>query len=197
MIVGLGNPGERYEFSRHNIGFWVVDHLAKEWGIDFHRRKNFESAVGEGACKGHSVLLVKPLTYMNKSGEGVDKILQSFKLSPQDVLVILDDIFLPLGGLRLRIKGSSGGHKGLQSIIDVCGVQGIPRLRLGVGLPKDKAKTWADHVLCPFERDELELAHEVVKDAAEVVAAYIAEGFEIAQKRLSRSESNIKHEESK
>lgn len=184
LIVGLGNPGEGYEFSRHNIGFWAIDQLAKAWGIKFHRKKAFESGIGEGDYKGVSVLLIKPLTYMNRSGEAVSKILESFKLSPQDVLVILDDIFLPLGVSRFRLTGSSGGHKGLQSIIDVCGTKEVHRLRLGVGLPKDRAQTWADHVLGPFERDELEMARQMVEEARDIVAVYITRGFEIARKRF-------------
>ena len=197
LIVGLGNPGDRYQFSRHNIGFWVLDELAKKWQLSFHRERASASLMCKGTLEEMPFLLVKPLTYMNNSGEAVLKFLKSFELSPQETLVILDDIFLPLGVLRFRSKGSSGGHNGLQSILKACNSPEIPRLRLGVGLPEDKTQGWVDHVLDPFSRDELEQVRKMVQGALDVVGVFVSDGATGAQKWLTDHQAkrkNVKRE---
>jgi PTH1 family peptidyl-tRNA hydrolase len=192
LIVGLGNPGDRYQFSRHNIGFWVLDELAKKWQLSFRHERASASLMCKGNLEEVPFLLVKPLTYMNNSGEAVLKFLKSFELSPQETLVILDDIFLPLGVLRFRPKGSSGGHNGLQSILKACNSTEIPRLRLGVGLPEDKTQGWVDHVLDPFSRDELEQVRKMVQVALDVVDAFVSDGAAEAQKWLNDHQSKKK-----
>jgi PTH1 family peptidyl-tRNA hydrolase len=194
FVVGLGNPGDRYQFSRHNIGFWVLDEYAKKCGLSFHRDRISESLVCEKTASEAPVLLIKPLTYMNRSGEAVLKLLKSFKLSPQETLVILDDIFLGLGVLRFRLKGSAGGHNGLRSILEACASTDIPRLRIGVGLPQDKSQGWVDHVLDPFSRDELEQVRETVGLTLGLVNAFVSKGAIEAQKWLSdlQSKKNLR-----
>lgn len=192
LVVGLGNPGDQYQFSRHNVGFWVLDECAKRHGLSFHRDRTLDSLVCKGASLEGPFLLVKPLTYMNRSGEAVLKLLKSFKLSPQETLVILDDIFLSLGVLRFRPRGSSGGHNGLRSILEACASTEIPRLRLGVGLPQDKSQGWVDHVLDPFSRDELEQVREMVKFSLDVIDVFLSNGPEEAQKWLSDHQAKRK-----
>jgi PTH1 family peptidyl-tRNA hydrolase len=120
LVVGLGNPGKEYEKTRHNVGWWVLDEVSKELGISFSREK-FNSLYGETKLNGEKVFFLKPLTYMNRSGESVSRFARFFKIEPKDILVIYDDLDLPLGKVRLRLKGSSGGHRGVQSVIESLG----------------------------------------------------------------------------
>lgn len=173
MVVGLGNPGAQYQDSRHNVGFWVADELARRWGRSFKQDKSHDSSVCQAVLGDEACLLVKPMTYMNQSGRAVASLLKYFKLSVQDILVILDDIFLSLGTLRLRLEGSSGGQKGLQSVLDLCQSTQIPRLRVGVGLPEDDSQGWAGHVLSPFALDELDTVRSAVDLAADAAEKFI------------------------
>ena len=193
LVVGLGNPGERYEHSRHNIGFSTVETLAKDLGAHFRHQREFESLVAEGRLLGEPYLLVKPLTYMNQSGRAVSKIVRYFELSLDETLVILDDIFLKIGLLRFRQKGSSGGQKGLQSILDSCESPGIPRLRMGVGLPQDQGRGWVEHVLSSFPRDQLEQVRSMIHEGAAFSQVFISKDSEEARKWLSDHQSRKHH----
>ncbi|MBI1871067.1 MAG: aminoacyl-tRNA hydrolase [Chlamydiae bacterium] len=189
LIIGLGNPGEKYQYTRHNIGFWLLEELAKDWKIHFHRKMDCESLLAEGKIGEKSFILAKPLTYMNNSGRAAEKLLQSFGLSHQDTLVILDDVFLKLGMLRFRLQGSSGGHKGLASILSMCQSNEFPRLRLGVGLPQEEGKDYADYVLSPFELEELEETRRMIETAQTCVSIFISQGSMALQKWLSDYQS--------
>ena len=152
LIVGLGNPGKRYERTRHNIGFRCVEALARRWGFQF-RRERCRAEVAEGEVFGHRVTLGKPLTYMNLSGEAVRCLIRLANLEPSALLVIADDLDLPFGRLRLREKGSSGGQRGIQSIIDQLGTDHFLRLRVGIGRPPAGVDP-VDYVLSTFTADE-------------------------------------------
>ena len=196
MVVGLGNPGAQYQDSRHNVGFWVADELARRWGRSFKQDKAHESWICQAAFGDETCLLVKPVTYMNQSGRAVTSLLKYFKLSVQEILVILDDIFLSLGTLRLRLEGSSGGQKGLQSVLDVCQSMQIPRLRVGVGLPEDESQGWAGHVLSPFALDELETVRRAVDLAADAVERFVETDADAALKFINNHQSRQNKKES-
>ena len=186
LIAGLGNPGREYRDSRHNLGFMVVDALAKAhhirvWGFRFHSR------IGKGRIAGQEVVLQKPRTFMNLSGTAVAPALRSYHLSPADLLVIHDDLDLPLGRLKITVKGGSAGHKGIASIIQQLGADQFLRLRLGIGKPEDSEDT-VDYVLRPFRSGELKLRNEVIDRAAEAVAVILTEGVEAAMNRFNKSE---------
>ncbi len=187
LVVGLGNPGRRYQATRHNIGFAVADDLARRAAVVFeHSRANALSArVGTGPS---SVLLVKPLTMMNLSGEAVAGLAHFFKIDAPDILVVADDVNLPLGRLRLRARGSAGGHNGFKSIIGMLGTDEFPRLRIGVGRG-DPRRELADHVLAMFDKDESPDVEESVARAADAVECFIAEGIEAAMNRFNRWEA--------
>ncbi|HID65408.1 MAG TPA: aminoacyl-tRNA hydrolase, partial [Aquificaceae bacterium] len=148
LLVGLGNPGKEYEKTRHNVGFMVIDELVKS----LRAKKPSEEALSlvyKIRIGGKEVFLAKPLTYMNNSGAAVYNLLEEYGLSPEQMIVIYDDLDLPLGTIRLRLKGSSGGHKGVESIIKYIGTQNFPRLRIGIGRPKKKEDV-VKYVLSPF-----------------------------------------------
>jgi len=151
LIVGLGNPGRKYARSRHNVGFMTLDRLAERHGLTFARRKG-KAKVAEGTIAGHRVVLAKPQTYMNLSGESVAKLVRYFQIPSELVLVVYDDLDLPLARLRLRAGGGSGGHKGLRSIVERLGTQAFPRLRIGIGRPVHEEPV--DYVLQRFTAEE-------------------------------------------
>ena len=158
LIVGLGNPGSQYEDTRHNIGFKVVDNIAKEYNIEINRQK-FKGMCGEGFINGEKVILLKPTTYMNLSGESVREVVDFYKLSNDDVLVIYDDISLVVGRLRIREKGSAGGHNGIKSIIAHLGTDIFPRIKVGVGQPNVDL---VNYVLGKFTKEEMEVLNESI-----------------------------------
>lgn len=168
VIVGLGNPGREYERTRHNVGFWTIDRLAVELGIDLKPGK-FKGLVGEGRSGGEKVVLVKPLTYMNLSGECVGPLLHFYKVDAQDdLIVIYDDLDLPCGKIRLREKGSSGGHNGVKSLIAHLGTEQFKRIKLGIDRPNPGRKV-PDYVLSCFSKEqevEVELSVARAADAA-------------------------------
>ena len=181
-IVGLGNPGPRYKGTRHNVGFDVVDELARRAAVDF------ESAPAEAIVarwrsgKGNwlsgpsdDVLLVKPVTFMNASGQAIGELVRYFKIDVADALVILDEVQLPLGKLRARAKGSAGGHNGLKSVIEHLGPD-VSRLRLGVGRG-DSRKDLADHVLARFDTDEAADAARMINRAADAAETFVTGGI--------------------
>ena len=180
LIVGLGNPGSKYEGTRHNIGFEVVDRLAQSWQLSWQQNRRFQGMFAEGfGPHGGKVFLLKPLTYMNRSGQSIRSVIDWYKLSLPSLLVIYDDLDLPLGRLRLRLSGSAGGHKGIESTISHLGSQQFPRLRLGIGQPGLKGET-ISYVLSRFAPDEIPLVSEVVQLAVEVVEKGLDQGLEKA-----------------
>jgi PTH1 family peptidyl-tRNA hydrolase len=172
-IVGLGNPGAKFHGTRHNIGFAVLDELARRGGVEFDASP-VEALVARWRAR--NTLLAKPLTFMNASGEAVGGLLRYFKIEPPDLLVVVDDVALPLGRLRARAKGSAGGHNGLRSVIAHLG-GGFARLRIGVGRG-DTQRDLADHVLARFDRDEHAEVERMTVRAADAAEAFIASGIE-------------------
>ncbi|MBM3939306.1 MAG: aminoacyl-tRNA hydrolase [SAR202 cluster bacterium] len=181
MIVGLGNPGPRYEGTRHNVGFMVVDMLAQRHGIRLNDRRE-HAIIGEGTVGGAKVVLAKPRTFMNESGVAVKYLRQRFGGDLSRLVVIIDDMDLPLGKLRLRASGSSGGHNGLNSINAHVGSQTYPRLRFGVGRPVIGA---IDHVLGRFDKREAVAVVPALERAAEAVEACISHGIDYAMNRFN------------
>ncbi len=183
LIVGLGNPGKEYERTRHNIGFAVVDAFARQHGIAVTKREG-QALVGDGRVGGTRVFLMKPQTFMNLSGQSVAAFLRQKPLALTDILVVTDDIALPVGRLRLRAEGSAGGHNGLKSLIAHLHGQAFPRLRFGVGAPRDPS-VQIDFVLGPFSRAEQRAVDEMTERAVEALALWLAEGVERAMNRFN------------
>jgi PTH1 family peptidyl-tRNA hydrolase len=175
LIVGLGNPGAEYDGTRHNVGFSVADELARRWHV---RWKSWKSAADVAAATARETMIVKPRTFMNASGEAVGRLAAFYKTAPADILVIVDEVQLPLGRLRLRRSGSAGGHNGLKSVIQHVGAD-FARLRVGVGRGDPK---WdlADHVLSTFTVDERAVAAQTVTRAADAAETFVTEGIEAA-----------------
>lgn len=182
LIAGLGNPGPQYANTRHNAGFMLLDRLAYELGAPI-RRGAHQGLIGEAQIGGEKVILLKPLTYMNLSGQSVVPALRYYKLGPGDLIVVSDDLDLPLGKLRLRTSGSSGGQRGLQSIIQMLGTQDFARLKCGIGRPPQGVPA-ADYVLAPFDRNEQPVVAEMVQRGAELLRLAVTEGFEAAMQRF-------------
>uniref|UniRef100_UPI004057A44E aminoacyl-tRNA hydrolase n=1 Tax=Agathobacter sp. TaxID=2021311 RepID=UPI004057A44E len=175
IIAGLGNPGKKYENTRHNVGFMAIDALAERYGISVTEKKH-KALCGTGMIEGIKVLLVKPQTFMNLSGESIGEILSFYKLdAEEDLLVIFDDISLAPGNIRIRKKGSAGGHNGIKSIIAHTGTQGFMRIKVGVG---EKPSGWdlADYVLAQMPKEEKDIMEQAVKKEAAAAAALIACG---------------------
>jgi PTH1 family peptidyl-tRNA hydrolase len=175
LIVGLGNPGERYEHTRHNIGFLIVDRLAERWGIRWSPTK-LKGWVGEGSFSGEKVVLLKPMTYMNLSGESVRPVKDWYKVDLDQIAVIYDDLDLPTGQLRLREKGSAGGHNGMKSIIQHLGTQEFKRIRVGVDRPSP-GDDIARYVLEPFPKAQQTLVEESIDRSCQAVESWIKESF--------------------
>jgi peptidyl-tRNA hydrolase, PTH1 family len=184
LIVGLGNPGREYEQTRHNIGFAAVDALASTWQISLSENRKFQGLFGEGiAVKGEKIRLLKPLTYMNESGRSVRSVIDWFKLPPESVLVIYDDVDLPVGKIRLRLSGSAGGQKGMKSTIAHLGTQTFPRLRIGIGNPRANAtgdKNLAPYVLGRFSQPESQVMKQVLQVVVDAVELSLKQGVEKA-----------------
>lgn len=174
LIVGLGNPGQTYAGTRHNVGFMCLNYFARTHKLSFSQRAS-HSQIAKGEVDGIPVVLAKPLTYVNRSGSAVASLLHRWQLSTEDLVVIHDDMDLPLGQLRIRAKGSSGGHKGMGSIIAALGNSDFVRIRVGVGRPQDEA---IYHVLGPFHPEEKEILNEVIALAAQAILCLIKEGID-------------------
>ncbi len=185
LIVGLGNPGARYEATRHNVGFRAVARLGREAGIRLDRAK-FQALIGKGTVAGHSVVLMQPQTYMNNSGLAVQQAAAFYKLPPERVLVLFDDIDLDVGRLRIRRGGSAGGHNGVKSIIACLGSQEFPRIKIGVGAKPHPDYDLADWVLSRFTVQELKLLEPAIGRAVEAVPVLLAEGLERAASQFNR-----------
>ncbi|MGG3642204.1 aminoacyl-tRNA hydrolase [Bacillus gobiensis] len=175
VFAGLGNPGKNYDSTRHNIGFIAIDQLAREWDIAMTKAK-FNGQIGTGIVSGEKVLLVKPLTYMNLSGECVRPLLDYYDAPISQLTVIYDDLDLPLGKIRLRMKGSAGGHNGIKSLIQHLGTQEFNRIRLGIGRPQGGMKV-VDYVLGKFTSDELNETEEVVSKSVKACEASLSHPF--------------------
>lgn len=171
LIVGLGNPGSKYKNTRHNIGFEAIDNIAKKYNIDVNRAK-FKGEYGEGFIGSEKVILLKPTTFMNLSGESVREVVDFYKLTNEDILVIYDDISLDIGKLRIREKGSAGGHNGIKSIINHLGTNEFPRIKVGVGQPKGDL---VNHVLGTFSKEELEVLEESLEATSKATECVIKE----------------------
>lgn len=183
IILGLGNPGPEYARTRHNVGFRAADVLAARHRIPLTTRRN-RSRLGEGTIGGIEVVIAKPQTYMNLSGEAALSLLTRYRAAPPDLIVICDDIHLPLGALRVRASGSAGGHNGLKSIIACIGSDAFPRVRIGVGAPSDGE--WVDYVLGEFTPEEEPVVDEAIQRAADAVELLLREGPEAAANRYNR-----------
>ena len=179
-IVGLGNPGREYAGTRHNIGFDVLDEVARRWNVQL---RPWKSVADLAVAGGRGAVLVEPQTFMNLSGDAVSRVSAFHKVEPADILIVADEVQLPLGRLRLRRSGSAGGHNGLKSIIQHIGTE-FPRLRIGVGRG-DPAWDLADHVLSRFSRDERDSVDDAVKRAADAVEAFVADGLDAAMNRFN------------
>ncbi|CFX10162.1 Peptidyl-tRNA hydrolase [Syntrophomonas zehnderi OL-4] len=177
IIVGLGNPGKEYKDTRHNVGFMVMEELASRYRVE-KQESRFDAIIGHIRMGGEKVLLVKPLTYMNLSGKSVQPLMHWYKLDLNDLMVVYDDMDLPMGTLRIRKQGGNGGHKGMASISDRLGSQDFARSRIGIGRPNSgEAVNW---VLGRFTEDEREQIRMVVKNAADALEKWVQVGIDEA-----------------
>lgn len=192
VIVGLGNPGERYEGTRHNVGFDVVWELSRHWSVG-RSKARFEAEVAETLVGSEKVLLVWPQTFMNLSGRSVGQLLKFYQVSPSDLLVICDDLNLKLGQLRLRAAGSAGGQKGLLSIIQTLGTERFPRLRIGIDRPASSEDV-VHYVLAKFRKEELETIDTAVRRAAMGVEKWVTSGLDAAMNAVNPAESSQRPE---
>ncbi len=183
-IIGLGNPGKKYQNTRHNVGFMVADALASALKC---KKEVIECCFSHiYNCKNHDLFIVKPQTYMNNSGVAVKNLLDEYNLKPSEILVVYDDLDLPLGKIRLRKSGSSGGHRGVQSIIENIKTQDFPRLKIGIGRPISK-KEVTDYVLSPFNKDESLLVEKVISSAVECLLNVIKYGIDKSLNTCNKS----------
>ena len=178
LLVGLGNPGREYKFTRHNAGFLLLDRLAAEAGVAFTRLQ-FKALVTTARLEGRKLILAKPQTYMNLSGQAVGALMKFYKLPPEALLVAYDDVDLPFGTLRMRPKGGAGGHKGMKSIIARLGTQNFPRLRIGIGRPPGRMDA-ADYVLQRFSADEQAALPAIFDRGVEAIRLFAASGLDAA-----------------
>ena len=184
LIVGLGNPGKSYDLTRHNIGFKVVESIAHKLGVSFQVKKEFRGACAQSVVGERKVILLMPTTYMNISGESVKAVMDYYKIPSGDVLIICDDVYLPFGRLRLKDRGSSGGHNGLKNIEKMLATQEYIRLKIGVDL--DPNMDLADYVLAPFSQAERQDLDTVISQSTEVALAWGASGYTEAIQTLQR-----------
>ena len=184
FIVGLGNPGRAYEMTRHNIGFLVLDELANRAGLSFRRSWRFPARIANGELSEEAVRLVKPQTYMNRSGQVVETLLRKGRGSLSDLVVIYDDVALDWGRLRVRARGSAGGHNGVKSLLDSLQEDSFGRIRVGIGSKPDKVSL-PDHVLGPFSASERDDLPNVVGRAADAVEQICAAGIERAMNQFN------------
>lgn len=184
LIVGLGNPTKEYERTRHNAGFGAVDMLADKLNVTVAERKH-KGLCGKGMIGGEKVILLKPQTYMNLSGESVRSAADFYKIDPEHIIVMYDDIDLDVGKLRVRARGSAGGHNGIKNIIAHLGTQEFPRVRIGVGAKPDRMDL-ADYVLGRFSQVERQVMEDAFKEAAEAAIAIVEDGIDAAMNRFNR-----------
>ena len=179
LIVGLGNPGQQYERTRHNVGFRVVDRLATKWGWSWSERRA-KAVLASGTVSAEKIVLVKPLTFMNLSGESIGELVRWYKVLPEDVLIIYDELDLPVGRLRLAPRGSAAGPNGMRDIIAKLHTSDFPRLRVGIGQPQNNHTKGRDHVLSAASGDDAILLTSGEERAAEAVQMLLAQGIDAA-----------------
>jgi PTH1 family peptidyl-tRNA hydrolase len=184
IVVGLGNPTDKYQATRHNVGWDVITRLSDDFRIPLDFKKH-KAICGKGYIEGEKVVLAQPVTYMNLSGESVRELMDFYKVTPNEIIVIYDDISLEVGQLRIRKKGSAGGHNGMKSIIAHLGTDEFPRIKVGVG---DKPKGWdlADYVLSRFQAEEQETIREALKSSSEACKMIITSGIDDAMNHYNR-----------
>lgn len=186
LIVGLGNPGKEYEQTRHNVGFRVVDELARRYSLTFGKKER-KAVAATGVMRGKKVILAKPQTFMNLSGEAVRSLMDFYKVELAGIIVISDDLDIPLGTVRLRQSGGAGGQNGMKSVIQHLGTQDFNRLRFGIGRPPGKMQP-KDYVLGVFQGDDAILASQVIDRAADAVETWLIDGIDLA---MTRHNGNI------
>lgn len=189
IIAGLGNPGKEYENTKHNVGFLTIDILAEKYGIKVNKIK-FKGLIGEGMIGTEKVILVKPQTYMNLSGQCIREIVAFYKLDIEDLVVIYDDIDLPMGNLRIRKKGSAGTHNGMRSIIYDLQDDGFPRVRVGIG--GERKGDLANYVISGFSGDDRKLIEEAIVKAADAVACLVEDGIDRAMVDYNTKKPKVK-----
>jgi len=185
LILGLGNPGRSYGWTRHNVGFLLLDCLAKRHRIEISRR-GMKSLYGRGRIGSEEVILAKPQTFMNLAGEAAQRLLQFFKLEPQKVIVLHDDLDLPWGQVRVRVRGGDGGHKGIRSIMEALGNESFVRFKIGIGRPERSSQDPADFVLEPMTGEKREELKEMIEGNAEALETLILEGPQQAMNRFHK-----------
>ena len=184
LVVGLGNPGKQYEMTRHNIGFHTIDYIADELGVKVNKLK-YKALYGETVIGGEKVYLVKPQTFMNLSGDSIIEFSRFYKIPPENIIVINDDISLETGRIRVRTKGSAGGHNGLKSIIYQLQSDNFPRVKMGVGSPKHEDYDLADYVLGRFGKDEIPVMEDAIIKASKAVEEIISRGTQSAMNKYN------------
>ena len=189
IIAGLGNPGEKYRQTPHNVGFDVVEALEARWSCKLKRSLRFRARICRTSFGGQDVMLVQPATFMNLSGEAVAPLMRYYNVPPADLIVVVDDADLDLGRIRIRASGSSGGHKGLESSIGATGSRDFPRVRMGIGRDA-QGSDLVDHVLGRFRGSELELADRMVERAGDAVMCVLEKGLEMAMNEFNAKNAN-------
>ncbi|MDP4181012.1 MAG: aminoacyl-tRNA hydrolase [Bacillota bacterium] len=184
IIAGLGNPGNKYDNTRHNVGFDAVDMLANLYNISISKVK-YKALIGEGSIEGERVILVKPQTFMNLSGESIREIIEWYKIPISNIIILFDDIDLPLGKIRVRPKGSSGTHNGMRSILYQIQSDEFPRVRIGIGRPPEGWEL-ANFVLSKFTTEDRKIVNESIKNAAEAAVAIINSGADTAMNKYNK-----------
>lgn len=184
LVAGLGNPGKQYDMTRHNIGFEVIDYMAEKLDVKVNKLK-FKALYGETKIGMEKVLLVKPQTYMNLSGDSIRDFCNFYKIPPENVIIINDDIAIEAGRLRIRAKGSAGGHNGLKSIIYQLNSDNFPRIRVGVGAPKHEDYDLADFVLGRFSKEEIPILEESIIKAAKAAEEIIRNNIDSAMNKYN------------
>ncbi len=194
IIIGLGNPNDKYRATRHNIGWDAITRLSDDYRIPLDFKKH-KAICGKGYIGGEKVILAQPVTYMNLSGESVRELVDYYKVSPEEIIVIYDDVSLEVGQLRIRKKGSAGGHNGIKSIISHLGSEDFPRIKIGVG---DKPKDWdlADYVLSRFQGEEQALIRDALKDTSDACRIMINSSIDEAMNLYNRKKASLKEKES-
>ncbi|MFZ3065857.1 MAG: aminoacyl-tRNA hydrolase [Nitrospirota bacterium] len=184
LIIGLGNPGNEYKQTRHNVGFMVIDELASVYNIAVNK-KRYKSFFGKGSINDIEVVLAKPQTFMNLSGDSVAQMIKGLNLSADDLIIIHDDMDTEVGRLRIRDKGSHGGHRGIKSIIDAIGTDSFVRIKIGIGRPRAGMDS-SDYVLSNFKKDELPILKEVKKRASDALSFLIKDDTVAAMNRFNK-----------
>lgn len=198
LVVGLGNPGRQYAHTRHNVGFMVLDELAKRWGLRWRRKWRLAAMVAEATTAAGKVWLAKPQTFMNRSGTAVAALLKWLRLTPAALLVVVDDADLPLGQIRLRLAGGSGGHHGLQSVVEALGgSEQFPRLRVGIGRSRPAGQDITDHVLGTFSPAEASALAAGLAAAVAAVELALNRGLTAAMNEFNRKQPSVLRSEQK